>query len=207
MEEEEKRMKDKNVTHSFDGFIGIFDNVLSDNYITEIIKYFEKLDQTGFIQSTRQYSAAHERDLDEIQLVNHDIIHRVNGVFLQDFFKMVWEIVWPLYTNKFSILKNERMEADGLKMKRIKPGGGFHAWHYESGKDQPSRKVVVQMYLNDIDEAGETEFLYQNKRFSPKKNRVIVWPADWFHTHRGNPPIGKTDKYILTTWIQESLQV
>ena len=60
--------------------------------------------------------------------------------------------------------------------------------------------------MNDIDEAGETEFLYQNKRLVPKKNRLLIWPADWTHTHRGNPPIGQKDKYILTTWIQESLK-
>lgn len=196
---------DRNFTHSFEGFIGIFDNVLPDNYITDIIKYFEELDNTGFIQATKDYIPAHERDMGEVQFIEQHMIHRVHGIFLQDFFKMVWEDIWPIYTNKFSILKNARMEADGLKMKRIKPGGGFHDWHYESGKDQPARKVVIQMYLNDIDEAGETEFLYQNKRFAPKKNRVLVWPADWSHTHRGNPPIGKTTKYILTTWIQESL--
>ena len=59
------------------------------------------------------------------------------------------------------------------------------------------------MYLNDIDEAGETEFLYQNKRISPKQGRVLMWPADWTHSHRGNPPIGKEDKYILTTWLEQ----
>ena len=185
---------DRNFTHSFEGFIGIFDNVLPDNYITDIIKYFEELDKTGFIQATKDFIPAHERDMGEVQFIEHHIIHKVHGPFLQDFFKMVWEDVWPIYTTKFSILKNARMEADGLKMKSIKPGGGFHDWHYESGKDQPARKVVIQMYLNDIDEAGETEFLYQNKRFAPKKNRLLVWPADWSHTHRGNPPIGSTTK-------------
>ena len=195
---------DRNFTHSFEGFIGIFDNVLPDNYITDIIKYFEELDKTGFIQATKDFIPAHERDMGEVQFIEHHIIHKVHGPFLQDFFKMVWEDVWPIYTTKFSILKNARMEADGLKMKSIKPGGGFHDWHYESGKDQPARKVVIQMYLNDIDEAGETEFLYQNKRFAPKKNRLLVWPADWSHTHRGNPPIGSTTKYILTSWIQEA---
>ena len=195
---------DRNFTHSFEGFIGIFDNVLPDNYITDIIKYFEELDKTGFIQATKDFIPAHERDMGEVQFIEHHIIHKVHGPFLQDFFKMVWEDVWPIYTTKFSILKNARMEADGLKMKSIKPGGGFHDWHYESGKDQPARKVVIQMYLNDIDEAGETEFLYQNKRFAPKKNRLLVWPADWSHPHRGHPPIGSTTKYILTTWIQEA---
>ena len=190
---------DRNFTHSFEGFIGIFDNVLPDNYITDIIKYFEELDKTGFIQATKDFIPAHERDMGEVQFIEHHIIHKVHGPFLQDFFKMVWEDVWPIYTTKFSILKNARMEADGLKMKSIKPGGGFHDWHYESGKDQPARKVVIQMYLNDIDEAGETEFLYQNKRFAPKKNRVLVWPADWSHTHRGNPPISNV-KYIINQW-------
>ena len=201
MEEEEKRMKDKNVTHSFDGFIGIFDNVLSDNYITEIIKYFEKLDQTGFIQSTKQYSAAHERDLDEIQLVNHDIIHRVNGVFLQDFFKMVWEIVWPLYTNKFSILKNERMEADGLKMKRIKPGGGFHAWHTEHNFGEASTRILTwTIYLNDIPKGeGETEFFEYGIKVQPKKGSVCFFPASFTHTHRGNS-VYTHNKYIATGW-------
>jgi hypothetical protein len=58
--------------------------------------------------------------------------------------------------------------------------------------------------MNDIDDAGETEFLYQNMRIKPKKNKLLIWPADWTHTHRGNPPIGNTDKYILTTWLLES---
>ena len=38
--------------NKFDGFVGIFDNVLPENYCTDIIKYFEDLDKTGFIQST-----------------------------------------------------------------------------------------------------------------------------------------------------------
>ena len=190
--------------NKFDGFVGIFDNVLPENYCSDIIKYFEDLDKTGFIQSTKDFVPGHERDMDEVQFIEPHIIHQVRGVFLQEFYRVLWETIWPIYTNKFSILKNTRMSADGLKMKRIKPGGGFHDWHYETGGTNNDRRIVAQMYLNDIDEAGETEFLYQNKRFAPKKNRILLWPADWSHTHRGNPPIGNTNKYILTTWIQEA---
>ena len=45
-------------------------------------------------------------------------------------------------------------------MKRIKPGGGFHTWHYEGLGEGSKRKLVCQLYLNDIPNAGETEFLY-----------------------------------------------
>jgi hypothetical protein len=56
------------------------------------------------------------------------------------------------------------------------------------------------VYLNDIDEAGETEFLYQKRRISPKENTLIIWPAAFTHTHRGNVVHGAKSKYIITGW-------
>jgi hypothetical protein len=56
-------------------------------------------------------------------------------------------------------------------------------------------------YLNDVEEGGETEFLYQKKRVKPVKNRVVVWPAGFTHTHRGNPPLSNA-KYIITGWVE-----
>ena len=58
---------------------------------------------------------------------------------------------------------------------------------------------MVQLYLNTIKEGGETEFLYLNKRVKAKVGRMIIFPAGYTHTHRGNPPIGE-EKYIATTW-------
>ena len=52
---------------------------------------------------------------------------------------------------------------------------------------------------SETDEGGETEFLYANQRVNAVQGRVIVFPAGYVHTHRGNPPIGQT-KYIATTW-------
>ena len=103
---------------------------------------------------------------------------------------------------KFSVLQEKEYATRQLKMKRIQEGGGYHQWHYESMGSDLSRKVVVQLYLNTISEGGETEFLYQKKRINARKNRLLMWPADWTYTHRGNTPL-KGDKYILTTWLEE----
>ena len=35
----------------------------------------------------------------------------------------------------------------------------------------------------------------------PKKGTVMICPADFTHTHRGNPPL-TADKYIITTWVE-----
>ena len=67
---------------------------------------------------------------------------------------------------------------------------------------------MTQLYLNTIDEAGETEFLYMSRRVNAVAGRLIIFPAGYTHTHRGNPPIGQ-DKYIATSWgvVQENSNV
>ena len=57
------------------------------------------------------------------------------------------------------------------------------------------------MYLNDVEEGGETEFLYQSRRVKPKRGRLAIWPAQFTHMHRGNPPLSG-DKYVITGWVE-----
>jgi hypothetical protein len=89
-----------------------------------------------------------------------------------------------------------------LKMQKTRPSEGYHSWHCEyTNQLQDVRTALAFMvYLNDVDEGGETEFLYQSKRVSPRFNRFVVWPAGWTHIHRGNPPLSN-DKYVITGWV------
>ena len=104
------------------------------------------------------------------------------------------------YVNMFSLLQQSEFAVYDCKLKKIPAGGGFHSWHYENGSYISSpRSFVIQVYLNDEFEGGETEFLYQNLREEAVTGDVIIFPAGFTHTHRGNPPIGGT-KYIATTW-------
>jgi hypothetical protein len=56
------------------------------------------------------------------------------------------------------------------------------------------------VYLNDVPEAGETEFYYQQRKIQPRAGTLLIAPAGFTHTHRGNMPVGG-DKYIATSWI------
>ena len=56
------------------------------------------------------------------------------------------------------------------------------------------------IYLNTVEEGGETEFLYQSQRVKPVKGRIVIWPAGFPYVHRGNPPLSG-EKYIVTSWI------
>lgn len=82
--------------------------------------------------------------------------------------------------------------------------GGYPHWHCEIAPDESfealHRLVLWMYYLNDVEAGGETEFYFQNVRIKPRKGTVVIAPAGFTHTHRGNRPLSG-DKYILTSWL------
>lgn len=96
------------------------------------------------------------------------------------------------------------LSCNDMKVQRVRAGGGFHAWHSEWSKENSARQLVYQVYLNDLpDGEGETEFIYQGVRCKPEVGKLIIWPAGWTHTHRGNPNYSE-DKYVVTGWIHNN---
>lgn len=83
--------------------------------------------------------------------------------------------------------------------------GGYPYWHCELYPKDPTaetlhRTLLWTIYLNDGFGAGETEFLYQQRRIVPKAGSLLIAPTAFTHTHRGNTPAGG-DKYIATSWV------
>ena len=98
------------------------------------------------------------------------------------------------------------MRPGAINLQRYTAGqGGYPYWHCELYPRDPScetlhRHVLWTLYLNDGFAAGETEFLYQGRKIAPKAGSLLIAPAAFTHTHRGNRPEGG-DKYIATSWI------
>jgi hypothetical protein len=104
------------------------------------------------------------------------------------------------YVEKFDALENfNKFVSEGYNLQKYEPGEGFHEWHCERGNPNTSLRMLVWMvYLSDLDNGG-TEFKYQNHIEKSEKGKLLIWPTDWTHTHRGQ--ISRTDeKYILTGW-------
>jgi prolyl 4-hydroxylase len=89
-----------------------------------------------------------------------------------------------------------------IKIQKYQPGEGYFSYHYEvCGRPGITSKrfLVFMAYLNTVKKGGETEFVYQNKKFKPVEGKLLIWPAYWTHTHRGIPALKET-KYIITGW-------
>jgi hypothetical protein len=83
--------------------------------------------------------------------------------------------------------------------------GGYPYWHCElfprdADAEQLHRHLLWTIYLNEEFSAGETEFLHQQRRVTPRTGSLLIAPAAFTHTHRGNQPRGG-DKYIATSWV------
>jgi len=120
----------------------------------------------------------------------------------------------PLDAEAVAILGDDLL--DGLIAKVFRPGsinlqkyvagqGGYPYWHCEQYPRRDNgealhRAVLWTIYLNDGFDAGETEFLYQQRKVAPRTGSLLIAPTGFTHTHRGNRPEGG-DKYIATSWI------
>jgi len=71
------------------------------------------------------------------------------------------------------------------------------------------RTYTCMIYLNDVEEGGETDFLEIGKTFSPKKRMAVIWKNS-NGTGTENPasihaglPVTKGKKMIITKWYRE----
>ena len=85
--------------------------------------------------------------------------------------------------------------------------GHYNAWHAETGTYEMSRRLFsFLLYLNDVEEGGETDFLYveddngEMMTIKPTKGTLLIHPASFPYIHRGRTPVS-SNKVILTTWL------
>ncbi|GGD90338.1 2OG-Fe(II) oxygenase [Caballeronia grimmiae] len=81
--------------------------------------------------------------------------------------------------------------------------GGYPAWHSEyhaQNLDGLHRALFWVVYLNEEFDEGETEFFFQRTKIKPRTGSLLIAPAGFTHTHRGNVP-KNGDKYIATSWV------
>lgn len=189
-----------------ENFIRVYDNAVTPEFCTGVIRYFE-----WCLQNNRYWNRQEDSLLKKDQssslapLTTNEIIFSNEnlGGFLQEFNNSFWDQCYKNYMKEFDVLKTfDRHTIHSYKLQKTLPGGGYHVWHCENGtRGFMSRIGVYLLYLNDVIEGGETEFLYQNTRVKPKQGTLVIWPAGYTHPHRGNPPLIGA-KYVMTGWIE-----
>lgn len=184
-------------------FIGIFENAFSKEYCENIIKSYDAAIEAGYGCARQDIEPFSKLEKADTQLFNALENIQIPLEKISFFNEVFWSKCYPLYEKEFPSLKQSgRHSSYAFKMQKTNLREGYHIWHYESScREMCHRLLTWMVYLNDVEEGGETEFLYQSMRVKPKQGTLVIWPAAFTHTHRGNPPLSNP-KYIVTGWTE-----
>jgi hypothetical protein len=194
------------ISAKYNDFIGMYENVYPEYFCQHLIDEFERLSSVGFCGNRQDSEGAIKiRKHDEfcfLNMKNHACSpfqeNNTERMFLDGL-----QDCFDDYVKEFDTLKESNVKCTSVKIQKTPPGGGYHIWHHEQDSALNGNRVLVYtLYLNTLgdDCAGETEFLYQRLRIPPKENCMVIWPASFTHTHRGNVVHGDKSKYIVTGW-------
>jgi hypothetical protein len=193
-----------NIKH--DQFIGIYEEAFNEQFCKNAIQYFENANKSGFCHNrlTFENAVAHAKnDLTVFVHQEAQVDMSTTQNLFNEFNQTFWGKCYKNYSEKYSVLSTaDEHTIFSCRVQKTEVGGGYHNWHFESPTRAMSQRIMAWMvYLNDVEEGGETEFLYLAKRVKPKAGTLVIWPAGYTHSHRGNPPISNT-KYIITGWVE-----
>jgi hypothetical protein len=191
----------------FKNFIGIFHNAATKKECDKIINHFDNVQDLNLTVKRTKFENINStlKNNNIYQFINEDdeLLMQANKSILGNFIKNLDE-AYNLYKKKYDIMDNleiHKLNMD-VKIQKTIPGEGYHVWHCENAGVATSRRLLLcMMYLNDVEEGGETEFLHQSLRVKPKAGTIVICPAYFTHLHRGNPPL-KGSKYMINGWVE-----
>jgi len=189
-------------TVNINNFIGVYDNYITKEECNRAIKLFE--DQKKF-DNTINRLAFEKSPINQKQDLQYFAGRNNLDVWWKELKSLIinLDLAWNHYIEHTGAKESYGIpfHYTDLKIQKTLPTEGYHVWHIEHGiNGQEFRAFVFGVYLNDVEEGGETEFLHFSKRVKPKAGRIVFWPAAFPYLHRGNPPLSG-EKYLLTSWM------
>lgn len=186
-------------------FIWYQENIYDQDFCKVVIDYYEQMSNGGYGISRKIENLPKTKKDDvtvfptECNLIDLSATTIISNKINEKF----WSQCYRPYADQFDVLSDfANHSVYCQRIQKTKIGGGYHVWHCENSNRQTNGRILAfTIYLNDVEEGGETEFLYYPKRIKPKTGSVLIFPSGFTHTHRGNPPISN-EKYIVTGWVE-----
>jgi hypothetical protein len=202
---------------NFKDTIGVYDNVLSKTNCKRYISRIEEAIKAGHAGVGKASSGedsdikvstdfnflnfSNNKDVKLVELITETFNHNLTNRYLNNY---------P-FNSEFhhnSVVGDKTFYPALNIQKYDRQKGHYNGWHVEQDCLATSnRAFVFILYLNDVLEGGETEFLFEDGdgffKVKPQRGRLVIHPASWPYIHRGAMPVSN-DKYIITTWLNFS---
>jgi hypothetical protein len=178
-------------------YVRVWHGLFEPKFCASFIDRFEKLDGSQLRTSDYSWDTDYRKFKEVNVKQNSEFTDLINPYYsritqVYDHYKKVTGA--NFFPSKYA-LEDARMK------KYLNDDYEQFGWHTDVG-DKPSstRYLAMFVYLNDVDEGGETEFSNTDFTIKPKCGTIVVFPPMWMYEHRGKKPISNA-KYILSTYL------
>ena len=187
-----------------DKYIKIYEDAIDEQSCEMLIKKFEK--STKDFQTVNMDDGDNAISFQQITLIDHPEWKSVQQGMLELFQDYIMH-----YKIDCNVMSKQWPNTYGYEAIRIKRyldndydrfDPHVDVLDYETAR----RFLAFFIYLNDVEEGGETEFINVNKpgtyipyKIEPKRGRLLMFPPTWQYYHAGRKPVsGK--KYLLHSY-------
>jgi hypothetical protein len=172
-------------------FIGVWKINPSEDFCNNIVDFFEQSKEIPKVKVNN--SSKKDTEM---------CIYDTTNQYINFFKSQILGECYYQYCKKYEYCIAREVCSSILKIQKYEPNECYQAYHSERNNLDPmniSRHLVWMMYLNNVEDGGETEFYYQRTKIKPESGKILIWPCDWTHTHRGIVSLTQV-KYIMTGW-------
>jgi hypothetical protein len=191
--------------------IAVVEEFLSKEFCSELLSFcndnFETLFEQGIM--LRGLDTSYKNSLDWALKTSNEH-EKVPHLWTQivDFDTHIFENLtksFNLYKDEFSGMNSlETVHDTSYRVQRYFKGQGFYKQHIDgavwSGGESSIRILAAVVYLNDVEEGGETTFPDHGYKCVPRAGNMALFPASWTHPHIAEVPVSD-DKWIISTFI------
>jgi hypothetical protein len=174
--------------------------LISKDLCRTIIENYERdlRKHPGYTTSGR----SEKKSLDDVK-VSTDLGFEPEGVWAAvhaELHSAVSRVVSSLAA-QFPSLQVFPLRCTGYKIQHYKKNEGSFKWHFDAlGPGAWDRQLAMVIYLNSVEDGGETCFHRQNLQVKPVAGDALFFPTFWTHMHCGEIPRSE-DKYIISSFV------
>ena len=189
--------------------IKYFEDVFSIEECKEIIKYGKSKLQRSLVDSGEDGEKSEDRTSSSTWIVPSELpcllrashfVAKITGLPVQN--QELWQLLYykpgQEYKEHYDAISPDSEDSQGIRIREKKRGWG-------------PRIFTFFIYLNDVEEGGETHFPKLGLNIKPKRGRAVLWEnlneytseAHPMSEHAGLPP-KKGEKWAINVWVRQN---
>ena len=183
-------MRLRSLTSKYAGVVDVFDDAVPNSQ--EIVAYLERHAEWSAARVGHGEGDAnsHMRD-NTVTFI--DPFNLYCASVLRDFAATVFRYLDD-YGRRYDVTFSGM---EHVNVNRYYPGEQYHA-HADAGPGH-NREISALVYLNDVAEGGQTEFIHHGVSVFPRAGRLVIFPSNYAYAHAAHPPISGV-KYSAAFW-------